>query len=53
MRAVHLPTRLTELGVARATAVETVAGEVNVERLANNPRRMTATAIRDLVSAVC
>jgi len=53
MQAVDLQTRLSELGVARTQAIDTVTGEVNAERLANNPRRMTPASIRALVEAVC
>ena len=53
MQAVHLPTRLSELGISRTDALGIVAREVNAERMANNPRRMTADSIRDLIGAVC
>jgi len=53
MQAIGLQTRLSELGVSRAEAIDTVAGEVNTERMANNPRQMTPASIRELIGAVC
>jgi len=53
MQAIHLPTRLSEIGISRTDALDIVAGEVNAERMANNPRRMTPDSIRELIGAVC
>ena len=53
MHAIGLPTRLGELGISAHEAVDLVAGNVNVERLRNNPRAMTAEQLHELVAGVC
>jgi alcohol dehydrogenase class IV len=53
IRAVGLQTRLGELGIPCADAVERVAAEVNVERMANNPRNVARHDVQQLIAAVC
>ena len=53
MHSIGLPTRLGELGISAGEAVNLVAENVNVERLRNNPRAMTAEQLHELVAGVC
>lgn len=53
MRAVGLQTDLAALGVSRHEAMNVVVGNVNTERLVNNPRALTHAHLEQLVSAVC
>ena len=48
-----LETRLAALGVSRTDAMNVVARNVNVERLANNPRGLTRASLESLLAAVC
>lgn len=52
-RTVGLATRLGALGVTRDEAMRIVVPNVNVERVANNPRVLTTPGLRQLVEAVC
>ncbi|MAG94076.1 MAG: alcohol dehydrogenase [Planctomycetaceae bacterium] len=46
------PTRLSEVGVTTDSQIEEIAGSVNVERLANNPRRLTGTSLRAILKSI-
>ena len=48
-RAINCPVRLGDVGVSTSTEVRTIAEQVNVQRLVNNPRRMTPAIITDLL----
>ena len=49
VKAIGCPTSLAETGITEAAQVERVCATVNVERLANNPRRMSAEDMRALL----
>lgn len=51
--AIDLQTRLEPMGVSRADVRDLVVPNVNVERVVNNPRRLTADRLQQLVEAVC
>jgi alcohol dehydrogenase class IV len=53
MRTVGLATRLGSLGVSLEDAMRIVVPNVNVERVANNPRALTTAGLRQIVEAVC
>ncbi|MGB6042618.1 MAG: phosphonoacetaldehyde reductase [Pirellulales bacterium] len=46
------PVRLQEVGVTTDQQVELIASHVNAERLANNPRRITAEALMSLFEGI-
>jgi alcohol dehydrogenase class IV len=48
-----LETRLAALGISRTEAMNVVARNVNLERLANNPRGLTRGSLESLLEAVC
>lgn len=52
MRSLGLETRLSELGISPAEALQVLENNVNMERLANNPRRLDRDAIRGIVRAI-
>ena len=49
LRAIGCPTRLSDVGVG-ADDIDALAASVNVDRLANNPRRVTLESLRQLLS---
>jgi alcohol dehydrogenase class IV len=51
MRAIGVPTRLSEVGV-RGGAVDEMAGSVNAERLSNNPRHATREDLIGILTQV-
>lgn len=51
VRDVGLPVRLGEVGIETAEARAALADTVNTQRLANNPRRLTADGLRALLDA--
>jgi alcohol dehydrogenase class IV len=51
--ALGLQPRLGSLGISRPAAIDAVVPNVNVERVANNPRAPTPSSLRQLVEAVC
>ncbi|SVE45736.1 uncharacterized protein METZ01_LOCUS498590, partial [marine metagenome] len=46
------PRRLRDVGVTTAEQVQAIAGKVNAERLANNPRRIPADALSRLLEGL-
>lgn len=46
------PTRLSAIGVTTNTQIETIANQVNVERLANNPRRFSEDSLRAFLCSI-
>ena len=46
------PRRLRDVGVTTDEQVQAIAGKVNVERLANNPRRIPAEALSRLIQGL-
>ncbi len=46
------PRRLRDVGVTTAEQVRAIAGKVNAERLANNPRRISADALSRLLEGL-
>lgn len=52
-RTVGLATRLGALGITREEAMRVVVPNVNVERVANNPRVLTTDDLRQLIEGVC
>ena len=46
------PQRLREIGVTTSEQVQAIAGKVNAERLANNPRRIPADALSRLMEGL-
>ncbi len=51
-RAIKCPVRLTDVGVQTTADLQTITEQVNVQRLSNNPRRMTPAAITDLLRSL-
>ncbi len=49
VKAIGCSTSLTEAGITEAAQVEQICATVNVERLANNPRRLTQADLRSLL----
>ena len=49
MHEIGLATTFSELGIDRLRAMEVMVREVNLERLANNPRKITATQLARLL----
>ena len=52
MKRIGLATTFAELQIDRDRAIETILREVNVERLVNNPRRVTHAQMRELLQAI-
>ena len=52
VEAVNCATTLAGAGVSDEAAVETICAQVNLQRLANNPRRMTEEEIREILVSV-
>jgi alcohol dehydrogenase class IV len=52
IQSVGLETRLAKVGIATAADRALIAAQINVERLANNPRRLTQAALRELLDAI-
>jgi alcohol dehydrogenase class IV len=52
MNAIGLATSFQALGIDKQKAIDTMAAEVNTERLVNNPRRVTSEQIVGLVHAL-
>ena len=46
------PTRLSEIGVTSDEQIQAIVDHVNVERLANNPRRLTAQSLRAILQSI-
>ena len=46
------PTRLSEVGVETDQQIDEIATSVNLERLANNPRRLTSQSVRTLLESI-
>jgi alcohol dehydrogenase class IV len=53
MREVGVATTLSELRIRRHRDIEHVVGNVNAERMGNNPRLMTDASVRTLLQSVC
>ena len=49
VKAIGCPTNLAEAGITKAAQVKRICATVNVERLANNPRRLTPEDLRGLL----
>ena len=47
-----LPTRLSEVGILSPADRRLIAGSVNTERLANNPRVLTSEAIEEILARI-
>jgi alcohol dehydrogenase class IV len=47
-----LPTRLSEVGIERPADRKLIVDNVNVERLANNPRRLTREALKQIIESI-
>ncbi len=52
VEAVDCPASLSAAGVTDAAEVEQICARVNLQRLANNPRRLTAADIRELLERI-
>ena len=52
MKRIGLATIFAGLQIDRDRAIETILREVNVERLVNNPRRVTHDQMRELLQAI-
>ena len=52
IRQVGLPTTLGELGIRSNQHIQLIAGRVNVERLRNNPRRISARSLTQILKQV-
>jgi alcohol dehydrogenase class IV len=52
MRSVGLSTRLSDLGIPRDAAMDTVLRLVNVQRLVNNPRAVNHDSLRQIIDAI-
>jgi alcohol dehydrogenase class IV len=50
MRSIGLKTCLSDLGIKRPADHDVIAGRVNLERLANNPRSVTRASIKKVIS---
>jgi alcohol dehydrogenase class IV len=48
----NCPTQLTEVGVTTNAQIEELVQCVNVERLANNPRRLTSESLRAILRSI-
>ena len=46
------PRRLQDVGITTAEQVQSIAGQVNAERLANNPRRVPTDALSHLMKGL-
>lgn len=46
------PTRLAEVGVTTDAQVEEIVEQVNIERLANNPRRLTSHSLKMILQSI-
>ncbi|MDP6059911.1 MAG: iron-containing alcohol dehydrogenase, partial [Pirellulaceae bacterium] len=46
------PTQLSEVGVTSDAQIEEIVQRVNVERLANNPRRLTNESLRAILTSI-
>ena len=46
------PTQLTEVGVTNDAQIEEIVARVNVERLANNPRRLSRQSLRAILQSI-
>ena len=49
MKSIGCPASLAEVGITEAAQVDHICATVNVERLANNPRRLTPEDLRGLL----
>lgn len=47
-----LPTRLQDVGIRTASDRDLIAATVNAERLANNPRKLTAARLREVIDRI-
>ena len=52
MRAIGCPTTLREVGVQTQSDIQALVDNVNIERLFNNPRALTAGTLRDILEGV-
>jgi alcohol dehydrogenase class IV len=52
MKDIGLATTFTDLGIDRHEAIECVINEVNIERLVNNPRRVSQAQMRELLQSI-
>jgi alcohol dehydrogenase class IV len=52
IKGLGLPTRLSEVGIERPADRKTIVDNVNVERLANNPRRLTREALKQIIESI-
>lgn len=52
MKSIGCETRLSQIGITGRQSLENIAASVNVDRLANNPRRMTAPQLLRLLETV-
>jgi alcohol dehydrogenase class IV len=52
MKCIGLETTLGELGIRRKAELELIVNSVNFERLANNPRTVTKSSIRELLQKI-
>ena len=52
MSRIGLETSLAALGMRTVTDLERIAAEVNVDRLANSPRRLTPEALLALLRSI-
>jgi alcohol dehydrogenase class IV len=48
----NCPTQLSEVGVTSDSRIEELVQSVNVERLANNPRRLTNESLRAILASI-
>lgn len=52
IQSVHLPTRLRDVGATSDVDRQFLVDQVNMQRLANNPRRVTPEALADLLARI-
>ena len=49
---IDCPTRLSEVGVSTEVQLRQIVEQVNVERLANNPRRLSSESLENLLKSI-
>ena len=53
VEAVNCPVTLSGAGIEGTDLIDRICKQVNPERLANNPRRLTPAAMRELLETIC
>ena len=52
MASLDCPTRLTDVGVTTDAQIDQIVEQVNVQRLANNPRRLASESLRVILQSI-